>query len=180
MGRATYHPNRPGARRAVFVVALLGLAFVAGTVIVPWLQHDRPTTATLLRLAYTPLCHQLPERSLILGSAHQAVCARCAGLYLGGIFGLVVGGAWVVGRRSPGAWWLLAASAPTLIDLALPWIGLPALTNVPRLLVAVPAGLAAGVFLAIGVYDLFDRSARFASHALSIPAVSHAVEESDG
>jgi uncharacterized membrane protein len=158
----------------------LGLAFLAGSVFVPWLQDDRPSTATLLRLAYTPLCHQLPDRSLVLGSAHQAVCARCSGLYLGGILGLVVGGAWIVGRHSPGPWWLLAASAPTMIDLALPWFGLPALTNVPRLIVAVPAGLAAGVFLAIGVYDLFDRSARFASHALNTPAVSHIVEESDG
>lgn len=181
MAQVTREGNRAepsrSARRAVFVAALLAFAFLAGTTLAAWLQHERPTSAALLRLAYAPLCHQLPERSLVIGSAHQAVCARCSGLYLGGVAGLVLAGVWVVGRRSPSPIWLAVALAPTLVDAVLPFIGLRGLANLPRLLVATPAGLAAGLFLAIGIYDLFARSARFESHALTTPAVTHALEE---
>ena len=181
MGHVTRDGNRAepsrAARRAVFVAALLAFAFLVGTTLAPWLQNERPTSATLLRLAYAPLCHQLPERSLVIGSAHQAVCARCSGLYLGGVAGLVIAGVWVVGRRSPSPIWLAVAVVPTLIDAVLPFIGLPGLTNLPRLLVAAPSGFAAGLFLAIGIYDLFAWPARFESHALTTPAVSHALEE---
>jgi hypothetical protein len=64
--------------------------------------------------------------------------------------------AFVLGRRKPPRpFWLAVAVAPTIVDAVLPWFGLPALSNVPRLLLAVPAGLLAGIFLAIGIYDLF-------------------------
>jgi len=35
------------------------------------------------------VCHQLPSRSFISGGFQQPVCARCSGIYLGVIFGLV-------------------------------------------------------------------------------------------
>ena len=35
------------------------------------------------------VCHQLPSRSFISGGFQQPVCARCSGIYVGAIFGLV-------------------------------------------------------------------------------------------
>jgi uncharacterized membrane protein len=127
--------------------------FVAATCLAP------------LRWAYAPLCHQMPERSLWIGDHPQAVCARCAGLYLGGALGLwlAAGGfAWTWLRPRPG--WLLAAALPTLIDFTFGWVGLPQLPNTWRLVVTLPAGLVAGLFLAIGVADIARATLRERAH----------------
>ena len=46
--------------------------------------------------------------------------------------------------------------APTLVDVLLPWIGVTGLPNLPRLLVAIPTGVVAALFLATGIADLFS------------------------
>jgi len=140
---------------AVALAALLALAFFAGTLLAPLLMGAGHAAGSLLTWLYGPLCHQMPERSFALASGHQAVCTRCAGLYLGGVAGLIVAVGWVGRRRirlSPV--WLAVAVAPTLIDAVLPWLGLPGLPNGPRHLLAWPAGFAAGSFLAVGIADL--------------------------
>ena len=141
------------SRHAVLIAGGLALAFFCGT----WSGLMGPGTDGLVRLVYSPLCHQLPERSLEIGGVHQAVCARCSGLYLGGALGLVAALGWLpLGRRRlrPGV--LLVVALPTVIDALLPWVGLPGLPNVPRLLLAWPLGLTAGLLLAMGIADLFS------------------------
>lgn len=148
-------------RGVVLGIALLALLFASGVVVAPSLQNAGRPSGLLLRLGYSPLCHQLPERSLHLEGSPFAVCARCTGLYAGGVIGLLFGGLLLVGR--PGgprpAWlaWVVAANA---VDAALPWIGLPGLPNLPRLLLALPAGFVAGLLLTRGIEDLLssDRS----------------------
>jgi uncharacterized membrane protein len=113
------------------------------------------TLGRLLRLTYAPVCHQMPERSLAAAGLPLPVCTRCTGLYLGGLAGLVAG-ALRRGRgwRAPHRVWLLAALAPSGVDFVLGHLGGPALSNVPRLLVAFPAGVVAGLFLCEGLADL--------------------------
>ncbi|HKQ60938.1 MAG TPA: DUF2085 domain-containing protein [Candidatus Polarisedimenticolaceae bacterium] len=138
----------PRTRRVLFVAAALALVWLAGTIAAPW--------SGWLRLCYAPLCHQLPERSLQLHGVALGVCARCLGLYLGGSAALIVAAALRSGRwRALAPRWFWIAVAPTLLDVALPWLGLPGLPNLPRLGLAVPAGAAAGLFLAVGIADLF-------------------------
>lgn len=144
------HPAR--SRAAVLAVAALAAAFFAGTLLAPLVAGS--AAGPLLRLFYAPVCHQMPERSLAVAGGHQAVCARCAGLYVGGVAGLVAG-AWLVTssvRLRP--WWLVAAAAPTVVDALLPWVGGAGLPNLPRLVVALPAGAVVGLFLAAGVADV--------------------------
>jgi len=143
------------ARRAVRVTALAALLFVGGTYLAPLLEGVGLGGAGLARAVYEPACHQNPERSFEIHGAAQSVCARCAGLYWGGVAGLF-GAAWlVVGRGGrPRAAWLLWAAAPTAVDAALPWIGLGGLSALPRHLLAWPLGFVAGLFLAAGVADL--------------------------
>jgi len=125
--------------------------FCAGIFAAPVLVARGHAAGRWLRFAYAPLCHQLAGRSLEIAGEPLAVCARCTGLYLGGLAGLILAVAAGWGVRSPGPrrGWLLVALIPTALDGLLKVLG-----NVPRLGVALPAGFALGVFLGIGLNDL--------------------------
>lgn len=143
------------ARRAVWLTALAALVFVGGTYLAPLLERSGLPGAQEARLFYAPVCHQDAGRSFAFAGAAQSVCARCSGLYWGGVVGLLAGAWFVVGRRrGPRPVWLACVLVPNLVDAALPWIGWPGLTNLPRHVIAWPLGLVAGLFLAVGVADL--------------------------
>jgi len=78
----------------------------------------------MVRGAFAPLCHQQPDRAILVGEAPLAVCARCTGLYLG----LALGGwlAMLVRRagRRPTGYLLLAALALPAIDGISGWLGI--------------------------------------------------------
>ena len=82
------------SRTPTLVALLLAVLFAGGSYVVPLLEPSLPRLAGALDLIYAPVCHQLPERSISVGQGVQAVCARCSGLYLGGVSGLLVG--WLV------------------------------------------------------------------------------------
>jgi uncharacterized membrane protein len=54
----------------------------------PTLVKDgKPLAAMAVFAFFSKLCHQRPERSLLLFGAPTAVCARCLGIYAGAAFG---------------------------------------------------------------------------------------------
>jgi len=75
----------PRARRWLAAVTLAATAYCAGIVLAPWLEHRGSAAGSWLRLAFAPTCHQQPDRCLDLGGGRLAVCARCSGLYAGGV-----------------------------------------------------------------------------------------------
>jgi uncharacterized membrane protein len=144
----------------VGLACLAAAVFLSGVVVVPWLETVG--AGGLPRLAYRPLCHQIPGRCLDLGAGPLAVCARCSGLYLGGLLGLVAAlmtGA-LRGRRAPcPSWRVLAITAlPSLVDVAAGQLGLGELSPWPRFVVATAPGVVLGLLLAYAVEDLADRS----------------------
>jgi uncharacterized membrane protein len=165
----------------VLGVAVLALVFVAGTFLAPVLDNAGSRWGGVVRLVYAPACHQLPERSLTLAGSPQAVCARCAGLYLGGVAGLAAGGLLLAGtgRRLRPAW-LAAALAPTVVDALLPWLALPQLSDLPRLMLALPAGCVAALFLAEGIADLVSSTHETPRSVPLVPQASPVLEEVDG
>ena len=168
-------------RFAVLITALLALLFLGGTLLAPRSSGSDRTGAGLLRLVYAPLCHQQPERSLDLGDGPQAVCARCSGLYFGGTLGLISALLMFVGHgRRPRPIWLALAVAPTVVDALLALTGLPSLANFPRWLLALPAGLVAGWFLAVGVADLFGPRYTVSARRGIPVRTPRALEEVDG
>ncbi len=46
--------------------------------------------AGLIKLFFTPLCHQIPERSFYLFGHPLPVCSRCTGIYMGFFIGSVL------------------------------------------------------------------------------------------
>ena len=122
------------------------ILFCAGIVVAPLLEARGHAAGSWLRWAYSPLCHQLAGRSVELAGEPLAVCARCTGLYLGGLLGLLLG---LMRVPAPRRAWLVVAVLPTVLDSVFKVLG-----NAPRLGVALPAGIALGVFLGIGLNDL--------------------------
>ena len=135
----------------------LAAVFVAGTVAVPWIEGSRTVTGGLLRLLYSPACHQMPDRCLDLGFGRLAVCARCTGLYIGGLLGMLVV-LFRPGSPTPRLRWLVIVAIPSVADFTLGLVGLPSLPNWPRLALAMPPGLLLGLALANAIVDLGRRS----------------------
>jgi uncharacterized membrane protein len=144
-----------GGRLAVGLAAVGALVFLAGTLLPATMEAAGLSGGSALRAAYHPLCHQVPSRSLSWAGHPLAVCSRCAGLYLGGALALLlaaVSGA--APRVPPGLRWLALAVAPTALDALVGLAGGTGLSDVPRLVISIPAGFVAGLYLAVGLADL--------------------------
>jgi len=134
------------------VTALSGL-WTAGVVFAPWLSAHDSILGGWLRLLHRPGCHQIAGRCLELGFGPMAVCARCAGLYLGGTLALL----WTTVRNRPlrpRPIWLAVVAAPTVLDFVAGQIGLPSLGNWTRFAVALPLGLLAGLYLGDALIEI--------------------------
>ena len=143
------------ARIGLWLAAAAAGILLVSILIPPILEAGAGGGPSSLRLVFAPVCHQIGERSFSLLGAPLAVCARCAGLYLGGVLGLGSAAALVDGkRRRVRRAWLFALVLPTLADGLLAGLGYSPLATVGRFVLAVPAGGALGVLLAIGIHDL--------------------------
>jgi len=127
---------------------------------------NAPRLSAAVYAAGSLICHQRPERSFHYDGAQYPVCARCLGLYLGALTGVVLWVA-VAGLRSapsPRARWFTAARArtllivvavPTLASVGLGMLGVWDANNVLRAAIAWPLGAAIMVVVAgVGSGDL--------------------------
>ena len=159
-------------RRAglITVVLIVGL-WVAGLVAAPLPGSSddglRPLLAAGMYAAGAMVCHQRPDRSFHLAGAQLPVCARCLGLYVGGLLGAI---AWVI-AAGPGTtrsdrvqrvlqptvlrWVVAWAALPTVVTVITASLGWWDPANAPRALLAVPLGIAiGGVVCAVASRDL--------------------------
>lgn len=107
------------------------------------------TVATFTYALGSLVCHQLADRSLHLAGAQLAVCARCTGIYAGGLVAFVFQLASARPSRTPvgpdvsrSRVWLVAGVLPTLITVVLEVSGWWRPSNVVRLTAGVPLGVA--------------------------------------
>ena len=123
-------------------MALAACAWLALLMFAPLLPLP---LAGVAYLAGSLICHQLPERSFHIGAAQLPVCARCLGIYLG--LGVLLmfrvlrsnaPGSTVLGSRVV----LLAGAVPTVMTVALEWLGIWEPSNPVRALSGVPLGAA--------------------------------------
>lgn len=144
-------------RRLLWMTAALAALWSAGAFLIPMLESRGALSLAIsdaLRLPYRPVCHQIPARCLDVYGHEAAVCARCAGLYLGGTAGLILAAALHGRLRTPARMWLAIAVAPTVLDFVAGVIAGVGLPEMARLVVTLPAGFVLALFLGEGVADL--------------------------
>lgn len=104
---------------------------------------------------FSHACHQIPERSFYVAGHPLAVCARCAGLYIGCALGLVSYPLVRPLKRTdtPPRRWLIAAAVPTTVDFGLGFFGLWENTHWSRALTAGLLGVVTAFYLVPGLVD---------------------------
>ncbi|MBM3295726.1 MAG: DUF2085 domain-containing protein [Candidatus Aminicenantes bacterium] len=112
---------------AIYAAAGMGAVFWVGALLAaPYLWSKGERLALFIYACFSPVCHQIPERSLWLFGHPLAVCARCFGIYSGFLGGLVLfpfrGG--LRNLVQPKVRTILLASAPIAADTTAQFLGL--------------------------------------------------------
>jgi uncharacterized membrane protein len=76
----------PAAARLLTALRLLLLA--AGAL--PWALVASARATALFFPMFRAFCHQMPERTLVLGGTPMVVCSRCAGVFAGVAIGALL------------------------------------------------------------------------------------------
>lgn len=157
----TYPTDSSNSNGCRFFLSALWGCLCAGIVAAPLLAaHSHPGAAGVLYLFFSPVCHQIPERSFSLAGHAFAVCHRCFGIYLGLFLGSLPAPAAYCNILSP-RWrrtWVLAATAPLLFDALLPFFGLGANTLWSRLASGLVFGIMVSSLLVCGIVELWHEA----------------------
>ncbi len=145
--------NERVAAFAYATIVALTVAWIAGAILLPLSAGAQAgdsnglTISSLIHYTYGRVCHQIAERSFHIHGQPVAVCARCLGIYVGYLAGLVVYPfARSIGRAdAPPRLWFLLASIPVTIDFFGGYFGVFENTLVSRAVTGMIVG-AAGAF----------------------------------
>lgn len=130
--------------KAYYVILAVILAWCIAIFITPLLTFCCKNLAGLSYLFFHFICHQLPERSFFLLGKQLPVCARCTGIYLGALAGVLI---YPVKRFVASKKLLLIASVPVVLDGIEQLIGFWESTNLLRLTSGLLLGLVAILFI---------------------------------
>jgi uncharacterized membrane protein len=140
-------------------VMILVLVWIAGFVSDPLIRAAGGGDSRLLSLiahAYGRVCHQIEDRSFHIGGHPLAVCARCFGIYIGYLAGLIVYplSKPLAGTELPHRSWLIAALLPLAVDVAGGFLGIFENTLASRALTGLIAGVAGAFYTLPGLVSL--------------------------
>src|SRR5438093_974292 len=113
--------SNPIFKARVFVILLSGLGSLMVLGAPSLAAGGHFFLSALVYTVFSPICHQMPERSFELLGFPWAVCHRCCGIYLGVLLGAVVYSALSSRLTSDEILrcWVAAATAPLLLDVGL-------------------------------------------------------------
>jgi uncharacterized membrane protein len=139
-------PAAARARRTLRPAERFGLqALVLMAGLSPWILALMRARAPELTVVYRALCHQRPERTLVLWGVPMLVCSRCAGLYAGVALGALLP---LPRRLLPrGRALVLFALAVTLVDVLTQDLGLHPPLHPVRLATGLLLGWSASGFM---------------------------------
>lgn len=157
---ANYIPQSVAVRRPLvmwFIVAagsLVVLSLIIGAPLAVKAGH--PFWGLTIYLAFSYVCHQIPERSFFIAEHQFAVCARCTGLYAGFTLATVV---YPLVRslrqiEAPARKWLFLAAAPLAIDFTVGFLGIWDNTHFSRFATGALLGAVAVFYVMPGLIDL--------------------------
>ena len=150
MGRVFMKRN---TRVLATVLAAIGSWILGASALAAW--GSAAGAGAGWRLPFRLLCHGLPARSLELFGAEMPICARCTGIYLGLLSGLVVFLVHAMAGAAAGRFsalrftglWLLIWVAPLAIDGLTQATGMRESTNTLRMATGLAAGMAFGLWV---------------------------------
>jgi uncharacterized membrane protein len=121
--------------------------------------HQR--SASLIYRFFSPLCHQLDSRSFSLFGHPLAVCARCTGIYLGFLAGLII---LLLAlkeplKRVPRRGYLFLFLAPAVLDFLLGISGIYASPGVLRSFTGFMLGLILPFYIMPGICEIGSQRA---------------------
>lgn len=139
------------------ITTMAYLLWLGGIFAAPYLRSQSWPWSRLVYSFYSPVCHQVAERSFLCFGQPLAVCGRCTGIYLGFLLGLGLYPflkGW--GRVSfPASRLFFIVSVPILLDTAANFFGLWQTPNVARLVTGVLWGIILPHYFIPGVADFF-------------------------
>jgi uncharacterized membrane protein len=127
------------------VVAFLPFAFLSAAALCSWaIAHG---ASMRWRALFKVMCHGMAERSLMLFAVPMPICARCTGIYLGLLAGLIAFFAvpWIEEKVMRIA--SFVAVTPLAIDGLTQLAGLRESTNALRMGTGIVAGVAFGMWV---------------------------------
>ena len=152
----TFHSPGKGYALILGLTALWCLAFTC----VPFLAKGNTTMQILsagMACFFSPICHQVPERSFYIAGQPLAVCMRCTAIYGGFLLGVIVY-PYIRGfhaMRMPPKSILLLGTVPTVCEyilfhliwrLDLPWL---------RIIAGLILGITAAFYVIPAVFQIF-------------------------
>lgn len=100
------------------------------------------------------LCHQREDRSFVLGGNEMAFCARCTGVWIGMLLGVVVMALVEVPIDSRLGWIVMVGLVPLMVDGGGQFLGWWESTNPIRLVTGLSAGIVGGLAIGLIVIEL--------------------------
>lgn len=114
--------------------------------------------ASWIYVVFSNVCHQMPDRSFILAGFPLAICHRCSGIYLGLILGSLIKIPFFHRAAGIRRIWIVAATLPLILDVALPFTGIGAGHAVSRFLTGLLFGTMLSSLLLQGILELLTDS----------------------
>jgi uncharacterized membrane protein len=130
--------------------------WVGGILLAPYLRSRNSPWSGLAYAVYSPVCHQVADRSLLCFGQPLAVCARCTGIYLGFCLGLGFYPFLRGWRRIslPSVPVFLIVSIPIVLDTAANFLGFWQTTAAVRLATGAFWGTLLPFYFIAGIADL--------------------------
>ena len=106
---------------------------------------------------FSPICHQISERSFSVENHPFAVCARCFGVYFGLLFGFLI---YPIARKIDEIeplprLWLFLAMIPIAVDWSLGVFDIWENTHLSRFLTGLILGAACAVYIVPALVEIF-------------------------
>lgn len=124
----------------------------------PYFRSRGSSLAGFIYGIFSPICHQLEERCLFFLGHPLAVCARCLGIYLGFLGGVLIFPV-VKGLSNPvppGVHSLVFFSIPIVLDTAANLLRVWSTSNTVRLVIGMSWGVILPFYFISGLADAFQ------------------------